>query len=139
MSENRFRKYVKDNIEGIWGMDAHVSLVESPETSAGIPDCDLCILGVEAHVELKHSYEKNAFKLRPTQIAWFRRRRKAKGKKNLILWCQELRGIRYFHIIPGNKVPSLGRRSYGQDIKAVSMTWVGKIDWHEFFQYLEDL
>lgn len=138
MSENRFRKYVKDNIEGVWGLKSHISLVESPDTSAGIPDCDLCIDGIEAHIELKYSRDKKCFRLRPTQIAWFRRRARALGRRNFILWCQETGNGRSFHIIPGYKVPSLGKRLYDRDIAAVSKTWEGKIDWPEFFQYLAD-
>ncbi len=143
MSENRgrdsLRKYVINNMENTWGFHCHISIVESHDTSPGIPDLDICINGIEARMELKFSRENNKFTLRPTQVAWFRRRNKAKGSRNFILWCQEIAGDRYFHIIPGKKVPHLGKRSYDQDRAMVSKTWDGKIDWPEFLKCLEEM
>jgi len=47
------------------GHRGHFSRVESHETSAGIPDVDYCLNGVESHIELKFG-RTVAPKIRPT-------------------------------------------------------------------------
>ncbi len=69
MSEKELASHVKL----ITRNAAHLCFVESHLTSAGIPDIDFCISGVEGHLELKY-WGKEPPNFRPTQIKWFRDR-----------------------------------------------------------------
>jgi hypothetical protein len=52
-----------------------VSVVESHDTSVGIPDLNFCAkVGYEAWLELKWVYEDRMPNIRPAQVAWHRRR-----------------------------------------------------------------
>ena len=134
MSELRFRKYVVDNIENRYGYGCHISLVESHSSSPGMPDLDICIDGLEFKLELKYSYGNKQPELRPTQVAWFRRRTKAGGRAWL-LWHKEGKNYRVFYLIPGKKVPGLVK-AFGvkpwED--AACHAWRDKIDFAGLIQ-----
>lgn len=82
--EKDFRRFFCHIIESAHG---HVSMVESPETSPGIPDLNWCINGKEGWTELKVSIYGENPHIRPTQKAWIRRRVKVGGFVNLLCYC----------------------------------------------------
>lgn len=99
--EKDVQQVVIDGLRGVVGYERlHYSLVESPDTSPGVPDMDICIMGRETHIELKYGEIKNGKvklpELRGTQYRWLRNRHKAGGKAFVfvcfnfngdLLWC----------------------------------------------------
>lgn len=83
MNESQFRRKVIRLIEKAGG---HVSSVESPASSPGIPDLDFCIDGTEGHIELKIAGNGG---LRSTQSMWFKQRLKAGGKPWILIYSVE--------------------------------------------------
>jgi hypothetical protein len=82
MTESEFRRTMVRIFEGAGG---HVSMVESPETSPGVPDLNWCVDGQEGWTELKvQQKDGSAPEIRPAQYAWIRRRIRAGGKVNLL-------------------------------------------------------
>ena len=80
MSEKNLRKYVGGLLEG------HNIQVESHATSAGVPDTNGCQNGYEYWIELKYTTTDKKYKVRPTQMTWFRRRVRAGATNCFILW-----------------------------------------------------
>lgn len=78
MSEYDLAGEIVDGIHSVV-RDAHLSLVESPLSSPGIPDVDFCINGIEGHIELKFSRRQDCPHIRPSQVKWFKARCKAGG------------------------------------------------------------
>lgn len=132
MSEKRLQKYVLDNIDHT----GHWLFVESKEVSAGIPDLDFCIKGVEGKIELKHGTDKKPPTLRPTQCAWFRRRAGEGGNCWLLIsWASQ--GNVDFYLIPGVFVPDLVKaKSKSEWIKNNIAVWNDRIDWTEFVKII---
>jgi len=83
MTESQFRRKVIRLIEKAGG---HVSSVESPASSPGIPDLDFCIDGTEGHIELKIAGNGG---LRSTQSIWFNRRVRAGGNPWILVWSPQ--------------------------------------------------
>lgn len=105
MSEARLVKYVLNNI----GHKGHFSCVESHLTSAGFPDIDYCINGVEGHLEVKY-YGSKGLILRPTQCAWLRQRLKAGGRP-LLLWADGQNPQTYY-LVKGPRLPELVKSAH---------------------------
>ena len=78
MTESEFSK----NVLWLLNVVGHACRIESPEVSAGNPDLNYCVVGVEGHLELK---EGNKPKLRPAQYRWINKRVRALGRV-AILW-----------------------------------------------------
>lgn len=83
MNEKEFRRMVVRIIEEAGG---HISMVESPETSPGIPDLNWCLRGREGWTELKVSKAGESPDIRPAQRAWIRRRVVVGGNVSLLLY-----------------------------------------------------
>ena len=134
MSETRLRKYVLDNI----GHVGHWSKVESHDTSAGIPDLNYCMDGMEGWLELKFGNRVKAPKLRPTQCAWFRRRIKMGGTPQLLV-CIELDGHKTFGLILGDVVPTLIHAKTNKHwLDSCYVKWEGNIKWSQLISFLID-
>jgi hypothetical protein len=124
MSEQRLRKYLIDNLNSA---TCHISQVESHAVSAGIPDLNYCVDGVEGWIELKWWYKSKPAQFRPTQIAWFRRRVTAGGKP-FVVWAHDLDGPPKFVLMEGKNVPSLARSQEIKDwYKCSVRQWDGTI------------
>lgn len=117
MSENDFWNEMRNSI----GHSGHFSRVESPQTSAGIPDVDFCVEGIEGHIELKFGEGGNAPRMRPSQVKWFNSRVKAGGKPIIFAKLVDGADVRYcfYH---GDKARQL------YDAKAV-FDWVDLSDY----------
>lgn len=74
-SEDQFRRHV---IDVALGQNFHVTHVESPVTSAGVPDLNLART-LDCWVELK-VVKHECVKMRPTQKRWHRERFEHDGK-----------------------------------------------------------
>lgn len=74
-------KFVEEITQGLGSVieDLHVSKIESPITSAGVPDLDIAGQGHEARVEVKFSFNGRAPEIRRTQVLWFKKRIAAGG------------------------------------------------------------
>jgi hypothetical protein len=73
----------------------HVSRVESHETSIGIPDVYITLMGGIRHwIELKFSKGRRVI-LRPSQIMWFRQQRRV-GYRPIILTKVIAEGKTYY-------------------------------------------
>ena len=133
MSEAALWKDMRRNI----GHLGHFSRVESHESSAGIPDVDFCIAGVEGHVELKFGTDTKAPKIRPTQAKWFRDRVKEEGKP----WMFTLIGVKcrsVYMLHEGSWVPHLAENPYDFDLwlGSACRVWDGSMDWRELVSIL---
>lgn len=80
MSESRLWLELYGGMANSW----HASRVESHSTSAGIPDVDYCINGVEGHLELKYSKSNKPPEIRNTQIKWHTKRRENGGRSYIL-------------------------------------------------------
>ena len=86
MSEKQLWKWLRSNALP----RGHYSRIES-ETSAGFPDINYCIQGIEGNLELKVSRSPNGeypFKrggLRRTQISWMEDRTERRGRVTLLV------------------------------------------------------
>lgn len=78
MSETDFSNQVCEGLSTI-SSSIHISKIESPLTSAGVPDLDVCVAGNEFKIELKYGSDSKMPKMRPSQVKWFRHRVKAGG------------------------------------------------------------
>ena len=76
MSEAKFVEQFKKHLVAQYP-DSHMSCIESPITSPGIPDVDFCVNGKEVKVEFKYSANGLGPEIRPTQVRWFKKRLKA--------------------------------------------------------------
>lgn len=132
MSEKRLQKYVLDNVD----YTGHWDFVESKFVTAGFPDLDFCVKGVEGNIELKYGSDKKPPTLRPTQCAWFRRRAGVGGNCWLLLgW--EIDDGNCFYLIPGKKVPFLvGARTRERWTENAAVSWAGQIRWNEFIDVI---
>lgn len=136
MSEKDFRKEV---VDGLSGPNSHVSCVESHETSAGIPDIDYCIHGVEGHVELKYSKKGGKQpRLRPTQKKWMRERIKAGGIPFLFVRFDAYGQEPMYCLIKGRTVLKFqGSIQLGDTLSNSCAVWHGNIDWTELREILK--
>lgn len=115
----------------------HFSRVESHEQSAGIPDVDYCILGVENHVELKYGKEKRP-KIRPTQVKWFRDRVKAGGHPYLFTQIHCPRSADYWMLHQGDKVGFLARESNLKFwVRDALEIWTKEMVWLDLYEFLQ--
>lgn len=91
MSETTFRKYLGGLLKEC---RAHVSQVESHETSAGIPDTNYCIGGIDGWIECKFAAagRKNKVIVRKSQKVWFRDRLKVGAKRCFVAVRWETKG-----------------------------------------------
>lgn len=64
--EGDFRRYVIDQCRS----NAHVSYIESHQTSAGIPDLNVFVYGRDVWIELKVFSDNKSPKMRTTQKKW---------------------------------------------------------------------
>jgi hypothetical protein len=113
--EAKFRKFLIRNMPGHW------SMVESPITSAGIPDLDFCINGIEGHVELKYASEKKSPELRTSQRLWFRRRL-AEGGTPVIFIEYKLKDGMVYALFCAKGL----KKILGQQNKAITYVWLMK-------------
>ena len=133
MSEAALWKDMNRNI----GHLGHFSRVESHESSAGIPDVDFCIAGVEGHVELKFGNGSKHPNIRPTQAKWFRDRVRKDGKPWMFtLIMVKKRSVYLLH--EGKWVPRLAGDPYDFDEWADSAcrVWDGSMEWRELISIL---
>lgn len=99
----------------------HYSRIES-ETSAGFPDINYCIQGVEGNLELKvarHAHSKYPFKkggLRRTQIIWMEDRVENRGRVNLIIQVKNT--LYCFHIVD--------KRAWGLSLNSMTLEQIQK-------------
>ncbi len=132
MSEANFWKYIKDNI----GHRGHFSRVESHLTSAGIPDVDYCIRGVESHIELKFEWDCGA-EIRGTQCRWFRKRINAGGHPWVLTEIKTKAEGSYYMLHGGNWLRYLAdHRSFTYWFTTATKVWRNEIDWEELITYL---
>ena len=104
MSEKKFKKKLAQAFKERYGHTVHIDMVESPDTSPGIPDMNIAMFGGEFWVETKFSKEGDVPKMRPPQIAWFKNRRRAGAHHNTcVLWARDDE----LFFIPGVNVPYL--------------------------------
>lgn len=76
----RAEDWLRDQIRAAFkGRGAHLSWIESHETSAGFPDLDYMMKGVGTQIELKVTKANGAIKIRASQYSWFRDRVRAGG------------------------------------------------------------
>jgi tRNA A37 N6-isopentenylltransferase MiaA len=125
MAEKQLRKKVAELLKG------HTSQVESHETAAGIPDTNNHFNGQESWLELKFTTGSKAFKVRKTQMTWFRRRRAAGVRNTWILWRREDKGERTHGIIHmvGPRVDAVLRdRSPSFWAYSSAHVWHGELD-----------
>lgn len=71
------------------GFGAHVSWIESHETSAGFPDLDFMCKGQGTQIELKVTKKDGSIKIRAGQYAWFRDRARAGGSPYMWVFDNE--------------------------------------------------
>lgn len=83
---------------------AHYSMVESPETSPGIPDLNWCLNGREGWSELKYSGNGHLPHMRPLQIQWIRRRVAAGGNVSVITYHRPMNMVL---VLPGRDIESI--------------------------------
>ena len=76
MKEKRLSNLVQGMLEQ---HGSHVSMVESPEVSAGIPDLNVCTNCREVWIELKTVHAGEKAKIRPAQRRWTKTRVAAGG------------------------------------------------------------
>lgn len=86
MSEKALRKYLGTLLGG------HLSQIESHATANGVPDTNHHAGGRDNWLELKWTHGKKKFKLRPSQMTWFRRRGRAGARNLWVLWRHEIDG-----------------------------------------------
>lgn len=136
MSEADLWKEIKDNV----GHRGHFSRVESGATSAGIPDVDFCIDGVEGHIELKFTYNtiKKNF-VRPTQVKWFRDRVKAGGRPWLLALI--IVGRTKHYCLCNAKDMLYVSESNITDfwLRHATYMWSNKMDWNELISHLSQI
>lgn len=103
-TENDFRQKVIDVAEG---MGAHVSHIESHQTSAGIPDLCIFLMEEDLWIELK-VIKKRAVKLRPTQKRWHADRAQCGGMSWVLVLDPETDCIL---VVPGAVAAGLDSRA----------------------------
>lgn len=101
--ETKFWKFLGPKLKKY----GHFERIESHETAIGTPDVEYCINGYTNRLELKFTdSEKKGLRLRPSQAGWFRKRIKAGGQPWLLAHL-DIRGLKGYVLIPGDKVPEL--------------------------------
>lgn len=134
-NETTVRKYLADKIHG------HVVQIESHATSAGVPDTNFCVKGVDGWIEIKFVRGKNKIKVRNTQKTWFRRRLAA-GATNLFLFLRhEISPTEKTHmlirVVDRSVVDKLFKYPYPEIWKNyATTTWSNEVDEHELNQIL---
>lgn len=106
----------------------HIDDIESHASSPGIPDKGFCIRGIEGYVELKHTDDDNAPRIRPTQLSWFRRRVENGGR------CYLLAKLKDVHVLfDGKHVADLGklRKTSHWLLVPHVRKWHGSCNWRE--------
>ncbi len=115
----------------------HFSEVESHETSAGIPDIDYCMNGIESHIELKFG-NAIAPRIRPSQVKWFRDRVRAGGHPWLFTCIMGTSG-KYWMLHKGAAIGThllhLERDLKKWQLCSIAM-WEGRMDWDELYCFL---
>lgn len=100
VSEDDFRRALIAAAEGLgW----HVTHLESHQTSAGVPDLNLCKGLVDMWLELKVEKPKG-ITLRPTQKKWHRDRARVRG----VSWVVVLMNDGGILVVPGERASRLG-------------------------------
>jgi len=131
LKEKSLRKTVKDLARSVDSSILTLSWVESPMTSAGIPDLNYCCYGREGWVELKAGPD---IEIRPTQVAWFKARIEAGGwPLFLIKWGET------YTVCPGSAATSLRRDPSEENVlREASRIWVGQVPEREFLRVLKN-
>lgn len=92
--ESALRMSVKKALDGV----GHLSWVESHATSAGIPDLNYCINGIEGWVELKWGN----FEVKSTQVRWMEDRVNSGGFPLFLIHIDQ-----QFFMVPGSHAQML--------------------------------
>lgn len=101
INEDEFRRH---SIRVAGALGAHVSHIESHESSAGIPDLNLFLMGVDLWVELK-VLKNGRVKMRPTQRRWHKDRAEHGGQSWVV--CLDI-ATQNILTLPGDKAAALG-------------------------------
>lgn len=99
--ESQFREYVTKVAED---MGFHKSHIESPVTSAGVPDLNL-FKGVDVWLELKVWTLAKGVKMRPTQKLWHLNRHRSGGLSWVLLTFDDK-----LSLVPGETAARLGAK-----------------------------
>jgi len=101
--ERDLRRFTERQMDGL----AHLSHIESHETSAGIPDFNIFMDGRDVWIELKVMSDKKPPKMRPTQRRWHTDRWANGGMSWVVVYDLDEDVLR---VIPGHTAAGLDRR-----------------------------
>lgn len=134
MSEKDFWGEMRENV----GHLGHFSRVESPQTSAGIPDVDFCVDGVEGHIELKFGRDTKTPSIRPSQVKWFKSRVEAGGHP--IIFAKLIVGVEVrYCLYSGSKIRALfDAKNITDWIDLADVTYVSP-HWEIFMFKIKDM
>jgi len=137
MSEKDFWQEMKTGLAEA-GIEGHFSRVESPQASAGIPDLDFCVRGVEGHIELKFGKDKKVPSIRPSQVKWFHDRIKNGGHP--MIFAKIVIGTRVnYCFYAGSKVRELHEAKSNQDwVNLANVSYVVPY-WDVFMMKIKDI
>ena len=134
MSENKFWNEMRREV----GHLGHFSRVESHATSAGIPDVDFCVDGIEGHIELKYGNDKNRPHIRLSQLKWFKNRIKAGGRPIVFAKIRLDMQVRYC-FYEGTKVPQLFNAKTNEEWIDLADTTYLCAHWETFLYKIKDM
>jgi len=103
-NENDFRRFLHISAEE---MGYHVSHIESPQTSPGIPDLNLAKAGQDIWLEVK--VWRDGIHMLPSQRRWHRARRLIGGASFVVCWIDS-----YYTLLPGH---------IAADLSPISQQW----------------
>jgi hypothetical protein len=113
-NEGHFRRWIMGYAEG---MGYHVTWVESHEVSAGVPDLNICVGGIDLWIELK-AMKNGSVKMRPPQKSWHSERF-ARGGMSWVLVC-DIENMQFL-LVTGTMAASLTTNANQWRAVAVNM------------------
>jgi hypothetical protein len=115
----------------------HFSPIEAHSSQPGVPDYAYTIEGINGWLELKWGTPKKPPELRLMQQVWMRRNVKHGG--NALIFCGiQTEDARTFGLIHANRYKQIYlTKGCGPWLKAMNVSWPGKVDWAEFLQILK--
>lgn len=119
MREKEFKAKCRGLIKGHW------QTIETT-TTRGVPDVNVCFMGVETWLEFKVKHKSKGILIRPEQRAWIMRRHLNKGRALVIAYDVENRSVLIFDRVEKGERYKMGAVNFWRLLERPR--WSGPLD-----------